>query len=229
MNWKKIFSRKYSGVALVGTTAAIVAWMLLSYGIFTVQSSQFQMFVSSRDSVNAKKLAEVDAELLKLVNYDDIQNSSALGELNLHLGRSDMKTVALDSGRWQDEIIISNEMGGSGDSQYGNFRVATVNVYKEDETEPRFSMQVPILKSGQTYSKKDFDDFIEELKKKDKELEEKDKQLEAKDRQLEAKDRQLEAKDSELSSKISSLRSELQSAVDSNQCQCASDIPGSGS
>lgn len=222
MKWKNVFLRKYKGVALVGTAAAIVAWLLLSYGIFTVQSSQFQMFVSSRDSINAKKLAEVDAELLKLIDYDDIQNSSALGDLNLHLNRGDMKTVSLDSGNWEDEIIISGEMGGSGDSQYGNFRVATVNVYKEGDTEPRFSMQVPILKSGQTYSKKDFDDFIEELKKKDKELEEKDKQLEAKDKQLEAKDQ-------ELASKISSLKSELQSAINSNQCQCASDIPGSGS
>lgn len=210
--------KKYKGVALIGTVAAIVAWILLSYGIFTVQSSQFQMLVSSRDSVNAQKLAEIDASLLKLLDYDDVTNNYALGELNLHQGRSAMQTISAD-GNWEDEIIISEEKSGSGDSDYGNFRVATINIYKQGETEPRFSTQVPILKSGQTYSGKDIDEFIEELKAKDRELE-------AKDRELEAKDRQLEAKDKELASKIEALRNELLAAVESAICKCADGVAG---
>lgn len=224
---------KYKGVALVGTVAAMIAWILLSYGIFTVQSSQFQMFVASRDAVNAQKLAEVDASLIKMIGYDDVTNDSALKELNLHLGRENMQTVTVD-GNWQDEIIISEEKANSGDSDYGNFRIATINIYKSGDTEPRYSKQVPILKSGQTYSKKAIDDFMTELKAKDKKLEEKDKQLEAKDRELEAKDKQLEAKDRELDAKdreleslIESLRSECYAAIEAARCLCSSGISGS--
>lgn len=210
----KIKLHKLKGVALVATTTAMIAWMLLAYGIFTVQSSQFQMLISNRDSVNAQKLAEIDAELIKLLSYDQISNNSAFAELNLHTNRGTIQTVKLDGAdsNWQDEIIISDAGGG--------VKIATINIYKDGDTIPRSSLQIPILKSGQTYSKKAFDEFIEELKAKDVELE-------AKDRELEAKDRELEAKDNELAAKIQAARQELLDAVENARCKCAEGIKGS--
>ncbi|MBR3622686.1 MAG: hypothetical protein IKN43_04975, partial [Selenomonadaceae bacterium] len=84
----------------------------------------------------------------------------------------------------------------------------------------RFSMQVPVTKSGQTYSRKTIDDFIEALRQKDRELEAKDRQLEAKDRELEAKDRELDAADRAIESRISSMRSSLMSEILSSKCDC---------
>lgn len=204
---------KSKGVAMVGTVAALVAWILLSYGIFTVEGSQFQMLISSNQSLNAQKLAEIDAALIKMVNYEEVTNSSALGKVNLHLGRDNLKSIS-DADGWQDEIIISNEKIKGNDPDHGRFRVATINIYREGDTEPRFSMQVPVTKSGQTYSRKTIDDFIEELKKKDKELEEKDKQLEAKDKELEAADQKI-------ASRIASMRSSLMSEIQSSKCTCS--------
>ena len=212
--------QKYKGVALVATVAAMIAFLLLAYGIFTVQSSQFQMLISGHDAVNAQKLAEVDAELLKMINYDDVNNDAVLGELNLHLNRGDMQSVTVE-GDWQDEIII-----GDGSSS-GGLRIATINIYKRGDTAPRYSMQVPILKSGQTYSKKAFDDFIDELKAKDAELDAKDRELESKDQQLKAKDKQLRATFQALqhgmvalSDQLNSARSSIINARNAATCRC---------
>ncbi|MBR3723311.1 MAG: hypothetical protein IKN12_11215, partial [Selenomonadaceae bacterium] len=210
---------KTKGVAMIGTVAALVAWILLSYGIFTVEGSQFQMMISSTQSLNAQKLAEIDAALIKMVNYEEVTNSSALGKVNLHLGRENLKSIS-DAEGWQDEIIISNEKIKGSDPDHGRFRVATINIYREGDTEPRFSMQVPVTKSGQTYSRKTIDDFIEALRQKDRELEAKDRQLEAKDRELEAKDRELDAADRAIESRISSMRSSLMSEIMSSRCGC---------
>lgn len=210
---------KTKGVAMIGTVAALMAWILLSYGIFTVEGSQFQMMISSTQSLNAQKLAEIDAALIKMVNYEEVTNSSALGKVNLHLGRENLKSIS-DAEGWQDEIIISNEKIKGSDPDHGRFRVATINIYREGDTEPRFSMQVPVTKSGQTYSRKTIDDFIEALRQKDRELEAKDRQLEAKDRELEAKDRELDAADRAIESRISSMRSSLMSEIMSSRCGC---------
>lgn len=218
LNGKDVKRIKVRGVALLGTVAAVIAWILLSYGIFTVQSSQFQMLISSNNSLNAQKLAEIDAALLKMVNYEDVTNNSALGEYNLHLDRGDLKSISVDGG-WQDEIIISAEKLSKNDPDYGRFRVATINIYQDGDTKPRFSMQVPLTKSEQSYSRKTIDEFIEALRAKDKELE-------AKDRELEAKDRQLEAKDNEIASKIESIRSRLLAEIESGKCTCTGSTGG---
>lgn len=220
LNGKDVKRIKVRGVALVGTVAAVIAWILLSYGIFTVQSSQFQMLISSNNSLNAQKLAEIDAALLKMVNYEDVTNNSALGEYNLHLDRGNLKSISVDGG-WQDEIIISSEKLNKNDPDYGRFRIATINIYQDGDTEPRFSMQVPLTKSEQSYSRKTIDEFIEALRAKDRELE-------AKDRELEAKDRQLEAKDNEIASKIESIRSRLLAEIESGKCTCTGSSGDSG-
>lgn len=201
---------KYAGFALVGTIAAIVAWITMSYGMFMAQNAQFEMLISGKDSINAQKLAEVDGSLLRLVPYDELSNGSSLGELNLHHSRSAMQSVST-SGVWQDEIRIGSEKNNGTDSKYGNYRIATVNIYKEGDVTPRFSLQTPVLSYTQPYIRKEVDEFIEERKAKDRELE-------AKDKQLEAKDKQLEAKDKELNSMLDSLESEIRSQLP--LCHC---------
>ena len=208
---------KAKGVAMIGTAAALVAWILLSYGIFTVQSSQFQMITSSKVALDAQKLAEVDGSLFRLVPYDELSNGSSLAELNLHHNRSAMQSVKTDK-IWQDEIRIGSEKNNGTDSKYGNYRIATVNIYKEGDVTPRFSLQTPVLSYSQPYIRQEIDEFIEERKKKDRELEAKDKELEAKDKELEAKDKQLEAKDKELNSMLDSVESDIRSQLP--LCNC---------
>ncbi|MBR3623591.1 MAG: hypothetical protein IKN43_09625 [Selenomonadaceae bacterium] len=208
---------KYAGFALVGTVAAIVAWITMSYGMFMAQNAQFEMLISGKDSINAQKLAEVDGSLLRLVPYDELSNGSSLAELNLHHSRSAMKSVKTDK-VWQDEIRIGGEKNNGTDSKYGNYRIATVNIYKEGDVTPRFSLQTPVLSYSQPYIRQEIDEFIEERKKKDRELEAKDRALESKDKQLEAKDKQLEAKDRELNSMLDSVESDIRSQLP--LCHC---------
>lgn len=225
---------RYKGFALLGTVAAIVAWILMMYGMSTVQTSQFQMLISGKDAINAQKLAEVDSSLIKLVDYDELTDDSALGELNLHSSRGVMRTVTADG--WQDEIKFSEERNNGSDSDYGNYRIATVNIYKEGDVVPRFSLQTPALKYAQPYIRKDIDKFIEERKAKDRELEAKDRELEAKDKELDAKDKELDAKDrqlaikdTELDNRLTSLESEILSQLPLCDCPpCPLDEQGDG-
>lgn len=151
--------RKYKlkGVALIGTVAAILAWMMLAYGVFTVQSSQFNMIAAGKSAMEAQQYAEIDANLLKLINYDDIDDASVLSTLNLHTARGDIKTVEADG--WQDEIVISSEQNNGSDDD-GRFRVATVNIYKEGDSTPRYSMEVPLVSGAQTYTRQEIDEMV---------------------------------------------------------------------
>ena len=229
-------SQKYKGFAVVGTVAAVIAWIVMIYGIFMVQSNQFQMLISGKDAINAQKLAEVDGSLVRLVDYDELNNSSALNALNLHTNRDTLQTVTFAEGEniWQDEIKIGEEQNNGTDSPYGNFRIATVNIYKNGDTIPRFSLTTPILRYAQPYTREEIDKFIEERKAKDRELEAKDRELEATDRELMEVDEQLREADRQISqagtalvNRIALSDVEFQTSCDIH-CNCPPPTPPSG-
>ena len=228
---------KFRGFSIAGTVAAIIAWIIMSYGIFTIQSSQFQMLISIGEATNAQKLAEADAALLKLVNYENLTNNSALEEVNLHLDRGDIKSIPTEG--WEDEIIISDEKLNKNNPDYGRFCVATINIYKKGDSIPRYSMQTPISKSRQTYSRDTIDEFIEALRSKDRELEAKDRELEETDKRLAETDKDLEkapkarfASMNSISDEISALQKKYLDIIEKNKCTCggnSSDGEASGS
>jgi len=134
---------KLHGVMLLTTVVAVAAWILLAGGIFLTQSSQFQMLGARKIEEQARQYAEVDAQILKYVAYDKLADENTLKGYKLHLKRAQIETV--DAADWEDEITISDEKKSSDKS--GGYRVATVNIYRKDDTKPRWSMDVILVKS----------------------------------------------------------------------------------
>ena len=102
---------KLKGVLLITTIVAVAAWILLAGGIFLSQSSQFQMLGAQKDEDQAKQYAEVDANLLKLIDYGKLTDESTLADYKLHLDRDQIQTV--DAPDCEDEISIGNEQSSS--------------------------------------------------------------------------------------------------------------------
>ena len=146
---------KLKGVLLITTIVAVAAWILLAGGIFLSQSSQFQMLGAQKDEDQAKQYAEVDANLLKLIDYGKLTDESTLADYKLHLDRDQIQTV--DAPDWEDEISIGDEQK----FQLGGVcRIATINIYHKGDTKPRASVNVPIMKDAQMYSRSQVDDMI---------------------------------------------------------------------
>jgi len=98
---------KLKGLMLLTTVVAVAAWILLAGGVFLTQSSQFQMLVANRSEEQAKQYAEVDVNLLQLMDYTKLTDASALASHKLHLNRAQIQTV--DAPDWEDEISIGSE------------------------------------------------------------------------------------------------------------------------
>ena len=143
------------GLMLITTVVAVAAWILLAGGIFLTQSSQFQMLGASKMEEQARQYAEVDANLLQLIEYGKLTDSSTLASYKLHTNRAQIQTV--DAPDWEDAISIGSEQTASSG---GVYRVATIDIYRKGDTEPRVSLNVPIVKDAQMYSRSQLDKMI---------------------------------------------------------------------
>jgi len=146
---------KLKGLMLITTVVAVAAWILLAGGIFLTQSSQFQMLGANKMEEQARQFAEVDANLLQLVEYGKLTDAGTLSNFKLHTNRAQIQTV--DAPDWEDEISIGNEQRASSG---GLFRVATINIYRKGDTKPRCGLNVPIVKDAQMYSRSQLDKMI---------------------------------------------------------------------
>lgn len=142
---------KLKGLMLITTVVAVAAWILLAGGIFLTQSSQFQMLGARKIEEQARQYAEIDAQVLKYVPYAKLTDEATLKSYKLHTKRAKMETV--EAADWEDEITFSEEKKSSDKS--GGYRTATVNIYRKDDTKPRWSFDVILVKGAKNSSKTD--------------------------------------------------------------------------
>lgn len=134
---------KAEGYILVEAVLGIITFTLLSMAFMTIFSGSFNQLAAARVAAQAQQYAELDAELLRLVNYEYLNDDSVLAEYSLHKARGAIQSVA-DAGSWQDEIIIGNETY-TADGETNKYRIATINVYRNSsDTLPRASLEVPL-------------------------------------------------------------------------------------
>ena len=146
---------------LLTTVVAVAAWIILAGAVFFTQSSEFQLLMNRQTEDQARMYAEADAKLLRFVDYGSLTNPSALAAVKLHTGRGNIQIA--NAPEWQDEIVIGGEQTSSSG---GRYRPVTINVYRKGETQPAYSITVPIVKDAQLYSRKEIDDKINGTKKK---------------------------------------------------------------
>ena len=139
---------KAAGYMLVEAVLAIITFSLLSMAFMTIFSGQFSQLAAARTASQAQQYAELDASLLRLVNYEYLTDSAVLSEYSLHTGRGSIRSIS-SPGTWQDEIIIGAERTSSdGQSKY---RVGTINIYRNSgDRLPRATLEVPLTASSNT-------------------------------------------------------------------------------
>ena len=133
-------AKKLPGYILLESVLAMIALSMISVGFFTIFSGQFSTMSSLRDALQAQQYAEIDAQKLRLMNYYDLENDGAKS-------RSAMTSWSNPGNVWEDEITVGNEISVS-DYTDSKQRIATIKIYRNGDTLPRFSMEVPI--SSQT-------------------------------------------------------------------------------
>lgn len=151
------------GVLLLGLISAV------SFGMTSIMSSNFSALSASKEANQAQQLAEVDANLLRLVKYDELDSATALSDVKLHTGRSAIQSTNVTG--WEDEIKIGSEQTNGGDGDDGVFRIATINIYRKGESLPKYSVSVPLVKGAQGMTRKEILEITDQLQSNINQLE----------------------------------------------------------
>ena len=65
---------KKSGVALLATIISIAVLLLVSGGFFTIMASNTGLIKSSGESLQAQYFAQLEADTIKMLSYDEVDN-----------------------------------------------------------------------------------------------------------------------------------------------------------
>ncbi len=132
--------KRLKAFMLANTILALVAISVCAFSLMLTIPSMFGALEAEDLSLRAMQYAEVDAKIVKLLNYDDLSDDDVLIAAKLHTDRAEIETINADG--WEDELIIGPEqVMGDGENLY---RIATVNIYRTGDTVPRATLEVPL-------------------------------------------------------------------------------------
>ena len=136
-----MFKKKKNGLLMLDVAIAVIIMSIMSMSFFTLSQGQFNMLSAAKGGREAMQYAELDAELLKQIDYSNLDDATSLSELSLHTARGTLTSADNPDSVWQDEIKYTTENTMADGTKY---RIATVNVYKNGDTIPRASVKVPL-------------------------------------------------------------------------------------
>lgn len=134
---------KLRGFLMISAALTAIVLMVLSATVVGLYSGVFSMLEGSRTASTAQQYAEIDANALTLLPYDELLSAAH--------GKTDITGVD----GWQNEIMISAEKVVSEDNRQ---RIGTVKVYKMGESIARASLQVPLSSQRNINFKGNIDD-----------------------------------------------------------------------
>lgn len=137
---------KKDGFIMLEVVLALIMLGLAAYGMAITMNSTFATQAAVRTASQAQQYAEIDADLVKLISYEYLDDSAVFAEYGLHKARGAMNNVT-DGNGWEDEIIVSGEKTSSYDSDM-KYRIATINIYRTSDTVPRATIEVPLAAYG---------------------------------------------------------------------------------
>ena len=116
--------RKGAGLLTVAIFTAVLV-SLTAVSIVKVNQAAFSGYDNGRIILQAQQYAESEAAVLKATNYSDITSHS--------------KTAIQNSNGYLSEIVLSSESNYSDGIKQ---RTATINIYRQSENLPRYSINV---------------------------------------------------------------------------------------
>lgn len=125
--------KKRSGMLLLSAALTAIVFIVLAGSIVGLYSGMFSMVESGRTASVAQRYAEIEANTLTLLPYDEL-TSAAHGKKNIE-----------GAAEWQSETLLGAEKVIDGDHRQ---RIATVKIYKAAESVPRANLQVPLSSKG---------------------------------------------------------------------------------
>jgi len=130
----KLKKYKKRGSFLLTSILAAIVLSFIAQAIVVTATGGFGMITASRNALQAQQYATIDADALKMVDYSELDTYGPLARTAI--------TNISESG-WEHEITIGDEtdIAGSDDAKQ---RIAKINIYKKDDTIPRFSLEVPL-------------------------------------------------------------------------------------
>lgn len=130
-----------------GSIGAFLMLQLLIYSIFVgiiasstidLQSSYFSGLSAGRVELEAQQWAEIKANTVRLIGYDDITNQSR-------------QSIDGSNGRWEDEVIV-DEAVQIGPDEDNKQKIVTIKVYNPSDITSKFDLKVPLSSQGNTGS-----------------------------------------------------------------------------
>lgn len=124
---------KRPGSILMTSIVAVIVWIFIAQCMFVTSAGGFEMIKSSRTALQSQQYAQITIDRLKRLYYDELDE----------YGAHDRAVIpGLPSDDWEDEVTIGPELDIPGSEDIKQ-RIATVNIYKKDDTLPRYSVEVP--------------------------------------------------------------------------------------
>lgn len=152
---------KKAGFVMLEAIFAMILMGLVAYGAVKTSSQQFATLGAGKTASVAEQFANIDSNLLRLVDYNNLDDPDELAKVNLHTERAPIQTVS-DANGWEDSISLSEEKTNPDDGSA--YRTATINVYKTDEQSPTYTIDVPLASNADTYSRSEIDALMAELR-----------------------------------------------------------------
>ena len=129
---KMMLQKKKSGFILLEAVLAILLMSMASYGLAMTSALQFNQLEAKHVANEAEQYAMNEVEYLKQVGFYDLDEA-------LHDRKSNFEFSGVDG--WESVTSFVTEKAIDDDR---SIKIAKVEVYKEGENIPRYSMEVPL-------------------------------------------------------------------------------------
>lgn len=129
---KMMLQKKKSGFILLEAVLAILLMSMASYGLAMISALQFNQLEAKQVANEAEQYAMNEVEYLRQVGFDDLDEA-------LHDRKSNLEFSGVDG--WESVTSFVTEKVIDDDR---SVKIAKVEVYKEGENIPRYSMEVPL-------------------------------------------------------------------------------------
>lgn len=128
---------KQKGSMLIAAIITTILYIFISSSFVVIATGGAGMIGASRVALQAQQYAEIDADILKNIDYE---------ELDIYGVKARQAMTNVFEPNWEHEITIAAEaLIPSGDAKQ---RIATIHIYKKDDTLPRFTLEVPLTSQG---------------------------------------------------------------------------------
>ena len=137
LNIKFRIKKKAKGFIAAQAILAMVLFGMFAIGFFQLYGGQFALLSSSQTALQAQQYAEISANTLRLLPYDELETK----------GQHTRKIMDNTDNNWEDAVTISAEKVLDADTG-SKQKIGTIKVYKVGDSSPRFTLNVPLSSQG---------------------------------------------------------------------------------